>query len=460
MRSFRFSFPTLGGRRTPGFAVETSVSDAAPESVTELTPDLLGRPALPKGAPTTAEARSGLRAFRALRHSNFRLYIGGQLVSLAGTWMQSVAQGWLVYQLSGSPATLGIVGFASAIPVLLVGPWAGVVVDRVDIRRLLILTQVGAMLLAFALAVLTFTGLVEVWQVVVMAALLGVVNAFDGPARQSFVVEMVGKDDLPNAIALNSMAFNSARVIGPAFGGVLLATVGAAWCFTINGLSFLAVIVSLLVMHVAVKAKPRDGQSPWDQLKSGLSYVRYHPELRALLVLALFFSMFGISYMTVMPAFVDQVLHAGAQSFGLLTSCIGVGAVTGAFLVASFGDRGQRGRWLFGVALAFPFVLAAFGVNNSLPGAMLLALLLGVGFMTQFTLINTLLQTHVEDRMRGRVMALYTLSFAGFAPFGNLLVGWTAQLLGLSPALVLMATATLAGTLVIFWWTPQLRRLA
>ena len=210
--------------------------------------------------------------FAALRHRNFQLYLGGQLVSLAGTWMQNIAQGWLVYQISGSTVMLGVVGFAAAIPAFLIAPWAGVIVDRVNKRNLLVATQAVQMVLAFVLAFLTFTGLVQVWHVVVLAVLLGAVNSFDGPARQAFVVDMVGRDDLPNAIALNSMTFNAARVVGPAFGGILLATVGSAWCFAINGFSFLAVIFSLLAMKIPPMHKYHDKRSPWQQLKSGISY--------------------------------------------------------------------------------------------------------------------------------------------------------------------------------------------
>jgi MFS family permease len=419
----------------------------------------LNPPAAPANAPAVdaPAARSG--TFKALRHRNFQLYVGGQLVSLAGTWMQNIAQGWLVYEISGSTAMLGVVGFAAAIPAFLIAPWAGVVADRVDKRKLLVATQVASMLLAFVLAILTFTDLVEVWHVVLLAVLLGAVNSFDGPTRQAFVVEMVGRDDLPNAIAINSMTFNAARVVGPAFGGVLLATVGSAWCFAINGFSFLAVIVSLLAMKIPPAPKRYDPRSPWEQLKSGVVYSVRHPELRALLLLALFFSTFGIAYMTVLPAFVDQVLNGGPTGFGLITSAAGLGAVSGALLVATYGDRGIRGKMLFTAAMIFPLVLVLFALNTNFILALLLTYLLGVGFMLQFTQINTLLQTRVEDHMRGRVLSLYTLTFFGFTPFGNLLVGALGETLGLSVALIIMATITLLSAVIIFWRTPELKRL-
>jgi predicted MFS family arabinose efflux permease len=397
--------------------------------------------------------------FKALRHRNFQIYVGGQLVSLAGTWMQNIAQGWLVYEISGSAAMLGVVGFAAAIPAFLIAPWAGVVIDRTDKRQLLVVTQVVQMLLAFVLAALTFTGLVQVWHVVLLAVVLGAVNSFDGPARQAFVVDMVGRDDLPNAIAINSMTFNAARVVGPAFGGLLLATVGSAWCFAINGFSFLAVIVSLVAMRIPTVAKRLDPRSPWEQLKSGVAYSMRQPDLRGLLLLALFFSTFGIAYMTVLPAFVDRVLGAGPTGYGLITSAAGVGAVSGALFVARYGDGGFRGRMLFTAAMVFPVVLTLFALNTNFILALLLTYLLGVGFMLQFTQINTLLQTRVEDDMRGRVLSLYTLTFFGFTPFGNLLVGALGEALGLSTALIIMAAITLVSAAVIFWRTPQLKQL-
>ncbi len=414
----------------------------------------------PEIVPLRARQFRVPKSFSAIRHRNFRLYMGGQLVSLVGTWMQIIAQGWLVYQLSHSELALGLVGFASAIPALIISPWAGVVVDRVSKRKLLVATQTGAMLLAFILAALSFAGVVQVWHVIMLAAGLGVVNAFDGPARQAFVVEMVGREDLPNAIAINSMIFNSARILGPGFGGLLLAVVGSSWCFLLNGFSFLAVIASLLAMQLTAHERKSLSLSPWQQLTSGLAYAKNTPELRGLLLMALFFSLFGISYSTVLPAFVDKVLHQGASAFGVINAMSGVGAVAGAFMIAQYGDRGQRGRWLVWSALLFPLVLAAFAINQNYPVSLVLALLLGVGFMLTFTLINTLLQTHLADEMRGRVLSLYTLTFYGFTPFGNLLIGSLSERLGLSTAITASAVASLALSAVVILTTKQLRRLA
>jgi MFS family permease len=399
------------------------------------------------------------KTFSALRHRNYRLFLSGQLISLAGTWMQIIAQGWLVYQISGSELALGLVGFASAIPALIISPIAGVVTDRVSRRALLVATQTGAMCLALILSVLTFTGVVQVWHVVMLAACLGVVNSFDGPARQAFVVEMVGRDDLPNAIALNSMTFNSGRIVGPAIGGIVLALVGASWCFLLNGLSFLAVIGGLLMMNLPPRVSSGNNLSPWKQMQSALDYLGTQPELRALLLMALAFSLFGISYSTVLPAFIDKVLGQGAAAFGTINAMSGIGAVTGAFIVARWGESGQRGRWLTWAILGFPLVLTVFALNTFYPLALLLAIVLGVGFMLTYTLINTLLQTQLVDEMRGRVLSLYTLTFFGFTPFGNLMIGSLSEWIGLSQAMILSAALCLVSTALILWRLPSVRKL-
>jgi MFS family permease len=397
--------------------------------------------------------------FAALRHRNFQLYFGGQLISNAGTWMQIIAQGWLVYQLSHSDLTLGIVGFASAIPTLVITPWGGVIVDRVPKRTLLILTQSGAMLLAFILAALAFTNVVKEWHIILLAAGLGVVNSFDAPARQAFVVDMVGREDLPNAIALNSMMFNSARIIGPAVGGVLLAIIGPAWCFTINGISFFAVILGLWAMQLpSIKSKRHSG-SPWKQLISGIRYVTGQPELSGLLLLSLFFSVFGISYSTILPAFVEQMLKQDAAGYGWVNAATGVGAVSGAFLIANQHGPRWRGTWLLAASLGFPIVLTLFSFTSYFPLSLLFALGLGVGFMVEFTMINTLLQTRVDDQLRGRVMGLYTLTFFGFAPFGNLAVGALSQRIGLSYAMTLFAVIGLLLSVIVMRKIPQIRNL-
>lgn len=399
------------------------------------------------------------QTFAAMRHRNFQLYFGGQLISNIGTWMQIIAQGWVVYQLGHSEWTLGLVGFAAAIPTLIISPWAGVIVDRVSRRGLLMMTQTGSMLLAFVLAVLSFSGAVKEWHIIALAAMLGIVNAFDAPARQAIVPEMVGKGDLPNAIALTSMMFNSARVIGPALAGLLLAIIGAAWCFTLNGISFLAVIIGLWLMKMPPHRPAHNPDSPWQQLVGGVKYTARNREMSALILLSLVFSVFGISYSTLLPAFVEKVLHQGALAYGWVTAASGVGAVSGAFLLATrFGD-GRRGKLLVLTNIAFPLLLIAFSFVSYFPLSLVLSFGLGIGFMMQFTNLNTLLQTRVADGFRGRVMALYTLTFFGLAPFGNLLIGFLGQKLGLGWAMTLFAVCSLGLSQLVLLEIPEVQKL-
>ncbi len=409
--------------------------------------------------PVSQPRLSTNQTFSAMRHRNFQLYFGGQLISNIGTWMQVIAQGWVVYQLGHSEMTLGLVAFASAMPTLLISPWAGVIVDRVSRRTLLILTQTGAMLLAFILAALTFNNIVQEWHIIILAALLGVVNAFDAPARQAFVPEMVGKEDLSNAIALNSIMFNSARVIGPALAGMMLAIVGAGWCFTINGISFLAVLIGLWLMQLPPHQPANHQSSPWQQLVGGLQYTAQHREMSALILLSLVFSIFGISYSTVLPAFVEKNLQQGAMAYGWINTATGLGAVTGAFFLAHRFSEGKRGKLLVLTNIGFPLVLMAFASISLFPISLLLAYGLGLGFMVQFTTINTLLQTRVEDSFRGRVMGLYTLTFFGFAPFGNLLIGFLGEKLGLGLAMILFAMCSLALSRLILVKIPEIQKL-
>lgn len=418
----------------------------APEIPVEVIPQRARQIRLPK-------------TLAALRHRNFQLYFVGQLVSVAGTWMQIIAQGWLVYELSDSELMLGIVGFASAIPALIVSPWGGVIVDHVPRRTVLILTQAAAMILAFVMALLTFTDVVQVWHVIVISALLGVVNAFDGPARQAFTVDMVGHEDLTNAIALVSVVMNGARVIGPAFGGFILATLGAAWCFLINGISFLAVLASLFAMHVHHHAHSHAPGSPWEKVRSGWEYVLQKPAMLGLLMLALVFSMFGISYSTLLPAFVDQVLHRDAFAYGALNTTTGVGAVIGGIILASRGNDMRRGHILMLVSLAFPIILMFFANTPLYALSLTLSVGLGLGFMMEFVLVNTLLQSSVTNEMRGRVMSLYTLTYFGFSPFGNLMIGALAEVWSLEATLTLSAVITLALVALILSAIPSVRKL-
>ena len=416
-------------------------------------------PPRPPAAPTAELVQSRSNVFAALRHRNFQLYFSGQLISNAGTWMQVIAQGWLVYEITHSEVALGVVGFASAIPSLLATPWGGVVVDRVPKRTLLILTQTGAMLLAFILAALTFSGLVREWHIVVLAAALGLVNSFDSPGRQAFVVEMVGREDLSNAIALNSLMFNSARVVGPALGGLLLALVGAGWCFTINGISYLAVIWGLWAMQVHPQGIKVEAESPWKLFLGGVRQAREQAELGGLIFISLIFSVFAISYIQLLPAFVELVLKQGAAIYGWLTAAFGMGAVVGALVIANKPQPGWRGNWLWVANILFPLMLSVFIFNTSLPLSFLLEFFMGAAFMIEYTMINTLLQTRVADAMRGRIMGLYTITFLGFTPFGNLALGALSARIGISVAVALFAAVSLVLSQVVFRRVPEMKTL-
>ena len=403
--------------------------------------------------------RSGETTFVAMRHRNYQLYFGGQLISNIGTWMQVIAQAWVVYQLGHSELTLGLVAFASAIPNLIVSPWGGVIVDRISRRKVLIMTQSGAMVLSFILAWLTFTNIVQEWHVILLAALTGVITAFDAPARQAITPELVGKKDVANAIAMNSMMFNSARVVGPAIGGMMLATVGAAWCFTVNGISFLAVLIGLWLMKLPPHRKSAQDVSPWKQLVGGLQYAASNIEISTLILLSLVFSIFGVSYTTVLPAFVEKNLQLGATAFGWVNAVTGLGAVTGAFLLVHRISNNRRGLFLIVTNIAFPVTLIAFAVTAFYPLSLVLAYLLGLGFMVQFTTINTLLQARVEDDFRGRVMGLYTLSFFGFSPFGNLLMGALGEKFGLTFVMILFGILSLALSRLVLARNPGIKAL-
>ncbi len=403
--------------------------------------------------------RSGETTFVAMRHRNYQLYFGGQLISNIGTWMQVIAQAWVVYQLGHSELTLGLVAFASAIPNLVISPWGGVIVDRMSRRRVLMLTQSGAMVLSFILAWLTFTNIVQEWHVILLAALTGVITSFDAPARQAIVPELVGKKDVANAIAMNSMMFNSARVIGPAFGGLMLATVGAAWCFTVNGISFLAVLIGLWLMKLPPHRKSVQDASTWKQLVSGLQYAANNRDISTLILLSLVFSIFGVSYTTILPAFVEKNLQLGATAFGWINAMTGLGAVTGAFLLVHHVSNNRRGLFLIITNIAFPLTLIAFAITAFYPLSLALAYLLGLGFMVQFTTINTLLQARVEDHLRGRVMGLYTLTFFGFSPFGNLLMGALGEKFGLTFVMILFGILSLILSRLVLARNPEIKTL-
>lgn len=383
---------------------------------------------------------------RALRHRNYRLFFIGQLISLTGTWMQQVAQGWLVLRMTNSPALLGLVAAASSLPVLLFSLAAGTLADRVSKRNLLITTQVVAMLLAITLAILTLSGLIQVWHVLVLAVLLGTANAFDGPARQSFTVEMVGREDLLNAIALNASIFNGARMIGPAVAGVVVALIGEGLAFALNAGSFIFVIAGLLLMRLPPFTRPA-GAGRSGQLREGLSYIAGEPQVRALLLLAGTISLFCFVHIPLLPIFARDVLGQGAMGLGALSAASGLGALAAALFLAQMGDRVPRGRLLSAAVLLYPALMILFTTARALPLAMLLIAVAGWAGVTTMALTNTLIQSIVPDELRGRVMSVFTLLLMGLSPMGGLVAGLVAQLVGSAPLVV--ATSAMIGWALI-----------
>ena len=378
------------------------------------------------------------------------MFISGQAVSLIGTWMQSVAQAWLVYRLTGSAVLLGVVGFASQIPVFLLAPVGGVIADRYDRRRVLIATQSTMMFLAFALAALTLSGRIEVWQIAAIAALLGMANGFDIPARQAFVVELVGRQDLINAIALNSSMFNGARIIGPAIAGVLVAAVGEGWAFLVNAVSYVAVIASLVSLRVTARVQePRRGTAFAD-VTEGFRFVAGTSPVRALLLLLGLVSLTGMPYAVLMPVVADDVLGAGASGLGVLMGASGVGALTGALVLARRRTLQGLGTWVARAATAFGVGLIVFSLSRTFWLSVLLLVPVGFAMMLQMSSSNTLIQSMVPDRLRGRVMAMYSMMFMGMAPIGALAAGTLAELIGAPGTIAAGGAVSIAGA-IVFW---------
>jgi len=389
---------------------------------------------------------------RALTHRNFQLFFSGQLISLTGTWMQTVAQSWLVYKMTGSSLLLGSVGFASQIPVFLVAPLGGTVADRMNRHRVVIATQTASMILALILAALTLTHTVKVWHIFVLAALLGVVNAFDIPGRQSFLVDMVGRDDLMNAIALNSSMFNGARVIGPAIAGILVAKIGEGWCFFVNGVSYIAVIIGLLLMSVVCPRRSKS-DSPLEDIIEGFRWVSHTGPIRALLLLLGVVSLVGMPYTVLMPIFADRILHGGAKGLGILMGFTGVGALFGALTLAMRSGVKGLGRLVSICCAGFGISLIAFSFSKFFWLSAVLLIPVGFFIMLQMACSNTLIQAMVPDALRGRVMALYSMMFMGMAPFGALLGGALADRLG---APITVATGGAASIAAAIWFGKQL----
>lgn len=397
--------------------------------------------------------------FLSLRYPNYRLWFMGQLVSLVGTWMQSAAQGYLVYELTQSPAYLGYVSFAGGLPSWIFTLYAGAIADRIPRRTLLIITQSAMMLLAFILAALTFADLVQPWHIIILAFLLGICNAFDAPARQAFAIELVERNALTNAIALNSTMFTSAFVVGPAVGGIAYAAVGPEWCFVLNGTTFIAVIAALLLMKLQpMQPKPRKATALREVLE-GLRYTWQDSTLRMLITNIGFTTLFGMSLATLVPAWAVEILGGDASTNGFLMSARGVGSLIGALTIAALGQAKFRG-WMWTIAsFALPLMMYLFAEVRSLPLALLAMAGNGLAFISLNNTTNAMVQTHVPDELRGRVMGIYTLIFFGSMTLGALLVGNIADIFGSPFTVIVNAALLLLFAMYIFLRKPQMRKL-
>jgi MFS family permease len=386
--------------------------------------------------------------FRALKHRNFQLFFAGQLVSLIGTWMQLTAQLWLVYRMTNSPALLGIFGFASQIPVFFLASLGGYIGDRYNRHRGVIWTQTAAMVLSFVLAALTLLGVVRVWEIVLIAFFAGIVNAFDVPIRQAFIVQMVGKEDLPNAIALNSSIFNGARVVGPAIAGFTIAWIGEGWCFFLNGVSFLAVIIALLMMRLEKIDVRASKGSPLQNFVQGFHFAMHDRPIRSALLLLSLMSMLGLQYAVFMPIFARDILHGGPSMLGLLMTSAGVGAVIGALHFA--GQTGEKGlvEWIAATSTTCALGLILFSQSRVFWLSAVTLLAVGFSATSQLAATNTIVQIRVHDELRSRVMAVYATMFMGVQPIGALLAGGLAKRIGAPIALTAFGSVCLLACLV------------
>ena len=398
--------------------------------------------------------------FAALRHRNFRLWFLGQTVSLMGTWMQMVAQGWLVYDLTGSELALGTITFVGSLPTLFLMVPCGALADRVSRRGMLMAAQTVMTLQAFVLALLAARGQLTVLVIGVMSLLLGVANSFDAPARMALVVEMVDDPkDLTNAVALNSSMFNMARVVGPAVGGLILATLGPAWCFALNGFSFLAVLVGLWMMRLPQRPHNGSAEPFITQIKVGLSYIAHNQLIVTMIAMISVSMLFGLGYATLLPAFAADILRTDEAGLGGLNAAGGIGALVGSLLVASLGRFRGKGDLLIAATLIFPLFIGVFALSRSFPLSCLLLAAIGFGFVIQTSLLTTSLQSLVPDALRGRVMAVYALAFFGTTPFAALFAGATAQAWGLPLSLLIGGAICLVLGLWMVLRVPALRHI-
>jgi MFS family permease len=411
---------------------------------------------------TPHKKAAGLRqSLRALEHRNFRLFFGGQSISLIGTWMQRIALGWLVYRLTNSAFLLGAVGFSGQIPGFLLAPFAGVLADRWNRKKILLVTQTLSMIQALLLSVLVLTGTVTIWQIILLSLFLGIINSFDIPTRQSFMVEMVEeKRDLSNAIALNSSIVNSARLLGPSIAGLLIAAVGEGTCFLLNGLSYLAVIAALLAMRVKPDAAKPQPPRVWAGLKEGFTYAFGFSPIRAVLLLLGLMSLMGMPFTVLMPIFARDSLQGGPYALGFLMGASGLGALGGALYLASRKSVLGLGKLLPLSTAIFGAGLIAFSHSRILSLSLVLMLITGFGMIVEMAASNTVLQTIVDDDKRGRVMSFYAMSFMGMVPFGSLLSGFLASKIGAPDTLLIGGLACIAGAVAFAVKLPALRERA
>ena len=407
-----------------------------------------------------AETKAWKFALRALRARNYRLFFSGQTVSLIGTWMTRIATSWLVYRLTGSAVLLGVVGFAGQIPAFVLGPFAGVWVDRWDRHRTLVVTQVLSMLQSFALAALALTNLITIPQLIWLSLAQGVINAFDMPARQAFVVQMIeNREDLGSAIALNSSMVNAARLIGPSIAGLIIAASSEGYCFLIDGVSYIAVIVSLLAMRITRLPAARKSTPMVHELREGWRYATRFAPIRNILLLLALVSLVGIPYTVLVPIFAAKVLHGGADTLGFLMGASGVGALCGAAVLAARRSVLGLGRVIPLAAAAFGVGLIGFGLSHLLWLSLAMMLITGGAMMQQLAASNTILQTIVEEDKRGRVMSFYSMAFMGMAPFGSLFAGFLAQRIGAPYTLVVSGVVCIASAAWFATRLPAIRRL-
>lgn len=397
--------------------------------------------------------------FRSLQYRNYRLFFSGQIVSLIGTWIQKIALPWLVYQLTGSSVLLGAVSFAGQIPTFLLSGVAGVYADNLNRYRILVMTQILSMLQALTLAFLYFSGLIQVWHIVILSASLGLINAFDIPVRHSFVVEMVEKkEDLSNAIALNSSMVTCARLLGPSIAGILIAAVGEGYCFLINGLSFFFVIYSLVQMKVKLPAKKSVRPAVFKELKAGFKYTFGFMPMKAIILLVALVSLLGVPYVVLMPVMAKEVLHGGAHTFGFLMGSSGIGALAGALFLASRKSAVGLEKVIPVSAAIFGSGLFLFSFSTSVTVSLFLIPVIGLGMMVQMSSSNTVLQTLVDDDKRGRVMSFYTMAFMGTMPFGSIMAGFSADMIGAPATIRLGGLFCILGAAIYASQLKELKR--